>query len=1387
MGRKTIGLLVDYLEMPYSGKLIEGCIEAAAKEDINLVIYPGTSINYNHTYAETDVIPERFSDQNVFQRTIVYEYAKRDGLDGFIIPIVTIGTCMSDEEKKEFIQAFGVPVMLLEQEREDVASLVFEQNGIELALKHLIEECGCKKIAYISGPLKNDDASYRIKEFRKIMAAYHLDFPESYIAYGDFTPFCQDVIEEMFVKHYKELDAIVVANDVMTTPLYEIMHKYGVIPGKDILVTGYDNSDIALESEPRLTTIKADCKLMSHYAVEKLIQILDGEDVGRNRIPIELIRRGSTGWKEEFIINEIKDFSAGIHNKDSMKNVFINSIATDMLGYAGNFEESMKSLTHDMKQAGFKECYFYMQEEAFTQKENLDWNLPNRHLEQIFYNVYSGVERVADGRKVDLNHLLSPILEDERQHTLVCYPVRMEEEHYGILYLGYDISFNMDVYSVANQLATAMHIGSLMKQLAAATEAKSNFLANMSHEIRTPINAVLGMDEMILRESKDEQITEYAMDIQSAGRTLLSLINDILDISKIESGKMELVNVEYDFSSLIHDVINMITIKADEKRLYLKLEADETLPSRLYGDDVRIRQILVNLLNNAVKYTNEGGVTLAISKVAEENEYIRILFEVRDTGIGIQKDDIKKLFQRFQRIEEQRNRNVEGTGLGMSIAIRFLDLMESQLMVDSEYGKGSVFSFELRQRIVKNEPIGKLQNRMEKHESRQQYNAAFKTRDARVLVVDDNAMNRKVFVQLLKETGLIIDTASSGKECLYMIKEQEYDVIFMDHMMPDMDGLETYQRMQTLEGNRSKDAKIVALTANAITGAREMYLDAGFDDYLTKPIILDKLEELLIHLLPKEKLLSEDEMVLQEEHMDSVEDFFARLSNIPEIRLDYARLYAPDETFLKDCIIDYYNVMNDEIEILQHFYHEYIKGYMSKDYTRAEKFLKEFGIKVHGMKSSSGLVGAMNLNGMAFSLEHAAYEGDYETIVALMPVFTKHWNKMREQLSVYITQDDTISASHVEEEIATTLEVILDEEIQESTPFAEDVVQEENTEVRSRILVVDDNQLNLKNARNILQDHFDGYYVSSGEDCLALLGSRRVDLILLDLHMPGMNGFEVLEKIKENDNLCNIPVIFLTADNNKEAELKGFQYGAIDFITKPFVADIMLQRINRILELEHLRRHLASEVAIQTKTSEERREKLERLSLQVMKTLAAAIDAKDRYTNGHSIRVAEYSRMLAKRMGKSDKEQLDIYYMALLHDVGKIGIPIEIINKPAALTDEEYEIIKTHPAIGAKILENISEIPDISVGAHWHHERFDGRGYPDGLAGYDIPEVSRIIGVCDAYDAMTSKRSYRGELSQEVVRGEIVRGMGTQFDPDIANYMLEIIDEDKEYKLRELS
>ena len=375
-----------------------------------------------------------------------------------------------------------------------------------------------------------------------------------------------------------------------------------------------------------------------------------------------------------------------------------------------------------------------------------------------------------------------------------------------------------------------------------ANIAKSQFIANVSHEIRTPINAVLGMDEMILRETREEKTRQYATDIKSAAQTLHGIINEILDMSKMESGKMEILPVNYNLRALIKDTANIVQMKMEAKNLRFEVEVDKDIPSGYYGDAQKIKQILNNILSNALKYTNTGSVSFKVSGKSLDNGKESLRFEVKDTGIGMKEEDLDQLFVEFKRFDLDQNRSVEGTGLGMAITMQLLTMMNSKLEAKSEYGVGSEFSFEITQDVWDDTPIGNLE---EEHKVTEVYEQSFEAPNTKVLVVDDNAINRKVFMGLLKATLLDIDEAASGPECLELVKKNKYKIIFMDHMMPDMDGIECFHKLNSMEDNLSKDAKVIMLTANAVTGAKELYLNEGFDDFMAKPIIPEKLEEMI--------------------------------------------------------------------------------------------------------------------------------------------------------------------------------------------------------------------------------------------------------------------------------------------------------------------------------------------------------------------------------------------------------------------------------------------------------------------------------------------------------------------------------------------------------------
>ena len=394
------------------------------------------------------------------------------------------------------------------------------------------------------------------------------------------------------------------------------------------------------------------------------------------------------------------------------------------------------------------------------------------------------------------------------------------------------------------------------KKAEAANKAKSDFLANMSHEIRTPINAILGNDELILRESTEKDILDYAKNIKNSSKSLLALINDILDFSKIESGKQSIIPVEYKPDTLFNDSYNLVSMRAAEKNLAFTVDIDDRIPSILFGDEIRIRQICANLLTNAVKYTKSGSILFKTYAERTKQDWINLVIEVKDSGIGISKENQEHIFDSFLRVDEKKNKNIEGTGLGLVITKQLVMLMQGRIDVDSTLGKGSTFCVRIPQRVISQDPIGK--KNFETVQSEPAYKEQFHAPQGKVLVVDDVAMNLKVFTGLLKRTQIQIDTALSGMECIKLVAKNKYNIIFLDHMMPEMDGIETFDTMRIMTNSLNKDTPVIMLTANAIEGAKAEYLSAGFADYLSKPIHSDQLEQMILKYLPKELILKQN-------------------------------------------------------------------------------------------------------------------------------------------------------------------------------------------------------------------------------------------------------------------------------------------------------------------------------------------------------------------------------------------------------------------------------------------------------------------------------------------------------------------------------------------------
>lgn len=941
-----------------------------------------------------------------------------------------------------------------------------------------------------------------------------------------------------------------------------------------------------------------------------------------------------------------------------------------------------------------------------------------------------------------------------------------------------------------------------------ASNAKSSFLSHMSHELRTPLNAVLGYAGLILENTREKDTAENAVKIRAAGQDLLSITNNVKDFVELEDGTATVNESVYQTQSMIRDMLTSLEFFNADKKLKVLIHVDPEFPENLYGDHVRILQIMNNLTSNAVKYTDHGQITITLRWNGDG-----FLFSVEDTGIGMRRDDMRRISESFLRMDEKHTGSVLGMGLGLSLVTRLLLMMDSRLEYDSTYGVGSRFWFHLKQERVGTETIGEMAARNLENTNREEYigknlsapidetvsaysdmvASGFSSREegnnhessllapgqkGTILAVDDNRLNLDLFRRLLSGTGYRIVKAENGKEALNLIRNsaQPFSIIFMDHMMPVMDGVEAMHIIR--DENLCPHTPVVALTANAVTDVQREYIHQGFSAYLLKPVVRQELIDTIERLTGRsvsERSANVAEVGQEEGLTSAMPGSLNQNAKSMEVLGSFLNTEAA-LTYCADSIDFYLVILNDYVEGNRR--EEIEENYGSEDWDN-------YRIGVHALKSSSRTIGADQLSEDAKALEDACKEERTDYIREHHREVMEEYTDILVKISEALKQDGDAD-QHTEEILPESLEKDLDTEDRPVQPLVEAPLSTElERPLRWKVMVVDDDDLGRDIAKQMLSGRYDVMTASSADMAMDLLEEERPNLILLDIHMPEKDGFEFLRELHEEKQITDLPVIFLTGDEDREAELQGLKSGAMDFIHKPYVENIMIQRVDRILELNFLQHRLQMEVARQTRVAEKRKAKFELLSIQTMKALSGAVDAKDHYTHGHSGRVAQYSQEIARRAGKSEEVQKEAYYTGLLHDIGKIGVPDDVINDKGMLTDEQYMKIRMHPVIGSRILQNITEIPNIAVGAHWHHERYNGTGYPDGLIGSEIPEIARIIGVADAYDAMTSKRSYRDVMEQAAVRREIASGCGTQFDPYYGRIMLEMIDEDKDYTMRE--
>ncbi len=663
-------------------------------------------------------------------------------------------------------------------------------------------------------------------------------------------------------------------------------------------------------------------------------------------------------------------------------------------------------------------------------------NYDFRHLaaEKVLENLGDGVISLDDhNRLVSYNRAATGIfttlpthklgenirvLEDFREEMLqedIPYSFSINERHYeshskqiidengrkqGCVILILDMT---DIKAYINE------IKQVRRQAEKASIAKSEFLANMSHEIRTPMNAIIGLNDIIMEESRDTEIYSHAKDVKSAAGNLLAIINDILDLSKVESGKMELIYTDYHLKTVVGEVVSMMDMAASKRGLVLKYECDGTIPCGYNGDEGRIKQILINILNNAIKFTKEGYVRISVSGQPGENkEEERITFCVEDTGCGIREEDLSKIFEDFRQVDSKRNRSVEGTGLGLAIVKHLVELMSGSINVESTYGIGTVVTITIPQKIVDNRPISEVPDIPQAERERLE---TFSAPDVKVLIVDDNAVNRRVARGFLKGYGFELAEAGSGPEAIELVRAGRYDIIFMDHMMPMMDGIEAVDIIRNDCGENGASPVIVALTANVMEGMRERFLDCGFQDFIAKPLDRKELNQLLLHWVPEERRIVRDS---EKDPISLDPDAFP----IEGVDMDAVmRYFSGDEAAFTDLLELYYIDGKRKMGLLRDL---------------AKTDIHHYQVEVHGLKSASANIGAMDVSAMAKRQEDAAERGDTEYISQQQPFLLEAYEKLLANIGqflekgrqgdVHVQKNIPLSAKELKEQVAAALE-----------------------------------------------------------------------------------------------------------------------------------------------------------------------------------------------------------------------------------------------------------------------------------------------------------------------------------------------------------------------------